>query len=167
MKKLAYQSVGFCIAVLAFSCNNASTTKQEKPAVKETTAAAAEKPAQPEVLKGDYCFQKALNRDTTTVRVRILSSDDIRGEMTWSPWQKDGAYGTLTGKMNAANEMELMYKYQIEGSNQTETKIMKIENNKLSIKRGELMDPKNDGNSVFKDATKAVFTEVLDKISCQ
>ena len=109
---------------------------------------------------------KAENKDSTTVRVRFLSNDDIRGEMIWSPWQKDGAVGTLTGKLNANNEMELLYNYTIEGSRQSETKVMKIEGDKLLIKQGELIDPKFDGNMIFKDVSKATYKTVLSKINC-
>ena len=61
-----------------------------------------------------------------------------RGEMSWQPWQKDGAVGNLTGKMNSRHEMELLYDYTIEGQRQTETKVMKIEKGKLFKKRGVL-----------------------------
>ena len=62
--------------------------------------------------------------------------------------------------------MELVYDYTIEGSRQTETKIMKIEGDKLLIKQGELIDPKNDGHLVFKDVSKAVYKTVLTKTKC-
>ena len=55
----------------------------------------------------------------------------------------------------------------IEGSRQSETKIMKIEGGKLSIKQGELINPKNNGNTVFKDASKAVYKTVLMKTNCK
>lgn len=83
------------------------------------------------------------------------------------PWEKDGAIGTLTGKINANNEMELLYDYMIEGSKQTETKIMKIENGTLLIKHGELTDPKNDGNLIYKDASKTQYNETLEPVECK
>lgn len=69
-----------------------------------------EKPAQQKaekkvIVTGDYCFRKIENKDSTIVRFRVLSSDDIRGEMIWRPYQKDGATGTLTGKMISDNEI--------------------------------------------------------------
>jgi hypothetical protein len=161
MKKHTLITLTAAALLLAvFGCQNAS---KEPAAAAPTTAA----PSTPTLqIPGDYCFFKAENRDSTTVKLRFLSKDDIRGEMIWSPWEKDGAVGTLIGKMNAANELELMYSYTIEGSQQTETKIMKIEQGKLFIKEGELMDPKNDGNLVFKDASKATYKEILDAAKC-
>ena len=87
--------------------------------------------------------------------------------MAWQPYQKDGAVGTLTGAKNANGEFELLYDYMIEGSKQTETKVMKIENGQLLIKTGELEDPKNDGNLRYKDVSKATYTETLPTVACQ
>ena len=173
MKKEFLKIGTICLALIVFSCKK----EAEVPAVAETTEtevapttevveiANMDLPGE-KLAKGDYCFLKAENKDTTSVRFRVLSEDDIRGEMTWSPWQKDGAVGKLTGKLNAENELELMYDYVIEGNRQTETKIMKVAKDKLYIKRGELVDPKNDGNMVFKDAKTASYKDVLDKTSC-
>ena len=44
---------------------------------------------------------------------------------------------------------------------------MKIENEKLMIKTGELIDPTNDGHLIFKDSTKLKYTETLLKVACQ
>ncbi len=145
------------------ACKNASNANQSKEEVHTTETANAEQTE----LNGDYCFLKAENRDSTIVKIRILSDDDIRGEMMWQPWEKDGAVGTLTGKLNANKELELIYDYVIEGSHQTEVKIMKIENQKLHIKEGELEDKKNDGNLTYKDVSKAEYKEVLNKTDCK
>jgi uncharacterized lipoprotein NlpE involved in copper resistance len=161
MQKIISQSTILVLIFFAIACQNNKTNQTA-----ENTATTAPVNANEEALNGDYCFQSAVNRDTTTVRFRVLSADDIRGEMIWNPWQRDGAVGTLTGKMISKNEMELLYAYVIEGANQTETKIMKVENNQLHIKAGELIDPNNDGNLKFKDATKAVYKETLSKINC-
>jgi hypothetical protein len=150
------------IITFIVSCNSATNANQNKE-VKTTETTSTEQTE----IKGDYCFLKAENRDTTLVKIRILSSDDVRGEMMWLPWEKDGAVGSLTGKLNSNNELELIYDYVIEGSSQTEVKIMKIENQKLYIKVGELEDKKNDGNLTYKDASKAEYKEVMDKMECK
>ena len=173
MKKEFLKIGTICLALIVFSCKKeaeapaaAATTETEAAPVTEVAGSASTDMAGEKLAKGDYCFLKAENKDTTSVRFRVLSEDDIRGEMIWSPWQKDGAVGKLTGKLNAENELELVYDYTIEGSRQTETKIMKVAKDKLYIKRGELVDPKNDGNMVFKDAKTATYKDILDKTSC-
>ena len=148
------------------ACNKPEQKEAEKAsetAVNADTVAMATAPVEPAANKS--CFMKALNRDTTTVTLEVIG-DKITGSMHWNPYQKDGAIGTLTGTKNATGEFELMYNYMIEGNNQSETKIMKIENGQLLIKKGELEDPKNDGNMRYKDASKATYKETLKKVDC-
>lgn len=166
--KTKYFPATILFATISFlmSCNNTNSTQQEpKTDSNNATTAANIDPAK-ELSSGDYCFLGTVNKDSTTVNIRVLSPDDIRGEMVWRPWEKDGAVGSLTGKMNANKEMEFVYDYVIEGSRQTETKIMKIEEGKLYIKKGELIDPKYDGNLIYKDVTKAQYTEILEPVLC-
>lgn len=161
MKKIISFPITLGVIFCMVSCNKEHKTN-------DTTDTKKEQPAQVSVspLKGDYCFLKAENKDTTTVQL-MVSGNDVKGEMTWQPWEKDGAKGILSGKLISDHEMELLYEYTIEGSKQTETKIMKIENGKLYCKTGELTDPKNDGHLVYKDLSKAVYSEVLDPAPCK
>ncbi len=118
------------------------------------------------IKDGTYCFSKLFNQDVTTVKLTIIGNA-VSGKMDWIPYEKDSARGTLQGFKNAEGELDLMYDYMIEGSQQTETKIMKIEDGKLLVKVGELLDPKNDGNLVYKDVSQAKFSEVLEATSCK
>jgi hypothetical protein len=118
-----------------------------------------------QVKDGTYCFSKLFNQDITAVELTIIDNA-VSGKMDWIPYEKDSARGTLQGFKNAADELDLIYDYIIEGSQQTETKIMKIEGDKLLVKVGQLLDPKNDGNLVYKDVSQATFSEVLEATSC-
>ncbi len=156
------QLIVICMSVVGFAaCNNqpAATAEANKPAE-------AAKPADAAKADSKMCFMKAEKKDTTTVSLTI-DGDEVTGEMVWNPYQKDGATGKLSGKKNAVGELELVYDYMIEGSNQSETKVMKIENDELLIKKGELVDAKNDGHMTFKDVTKAKFSEKLSKTACK
>lgn len=161
MKKIISFPIALGVVFCTFSCNKehkadgTTETKNEQPEQVSATP-----------LKGDYCFLRAENKDSTFVHLTV-SGNNVKGEMTWQPWEKDGATGTLSGKLISDHEMELLYDYTIEGSKQTETKIMKIENGKLYGKTGELTDPENDGHLVYKDASKAVYSEVLDPAPCK
>jgi hypothetical protein len=119
-----------------------------------------------QIKDGTYCFGKLFNQDVTAVELTITGSA-ISGKMDWIPYEKDSARGTLQGFKNAAGELELIYDYMIEGSQQTETKIMKIEDDKLLVKVGELLDPKSDGNLVYKDVSQAKYSEALEPVSCK
>ncbi|MBP6623633.1 MAG: hypothetical protein KA198_00585 [Chitinophagaceae bacterium] len=114
----------------------------------------------------ESCFLMAKNRDTTTVNLKI-ENNQVSGSMEWLPYEKDGAHGTLAGTKNPNGEMNLIYTYTIEGSNQTSEEIMKIENNQLLVKKGELIDPNNDGHTKFKDAATAVYADTLQKVDCK
>ena len=118
------------------------------------------------IKDGYYCFSKVFNKDVTDVQIHI-DGNNVTGKMNWLPYQKDSARGTLKGELNAARELELLYDYMIEGNRQTETKVMKIENEKLMMKVGELLDPNNDGHLIYKDVEKAKFSEVLETTDCK
>lgn len=130
---------------------------------KETTT---ETTTPTEQVVEESCFLMAKNRDTTTVNLKI-ENNQVSGSMEWLPYEKDGAHGTLAGTKNPNGEMNLIYTFTIEGSNQTSEEIMKIENNQLLIKKGELIDPNNDGHTKFKDAATAVYSDTLQKVDCK
>jgi hypothetical protein len=130
------------------------------------------KPASVPILKdsqladGSYCFSQLYNQDITDIQLTILGSA-VSGFMNWIPHQKDGARGTLQGFKNASGELDLLYDYVIEGSQQTETKLMKIKEGKLLVKRGELQDLKYDGNLTYKDVSQAKYLDVLQPVNCK
>ncbi len=153
------------MVVTLVSCNK---TKQEDTTTQgtETTIDVAKAGVVDVVaIDGKFCFLSATNRDTTKVSLNIVGNN-VTGTMVWNPYQKDGAVGTLSGTKNANGEMDLVYNYTIEGSQQTETKVMKIQNDELFIKKGQLIDPKNDGNLMYKDVAKAMFSEKMTKSKC-
>lgn len=155
------KSVSLSILLLSACTNNSqkSTEEMDRSAQAKPTGTVA-------TTDGTFCFLKAENRDTTLVSLTVNGAN-VSGEMVWRPYEKDGAVGTLTGAKNANGEFELLYNYMIEGSKQTETKVMKIENGQLLIKTGELEDPNNDGNLRYKDVSKATYAETLPTVSCQ
>ena len=168
MHKSYYFLVSFLLLV---ACNNQQPPQNsaEKPAentAKPETEKPAESVAVPVNTNGTFCFKTTLNQDVTNIQL-VISDNKVTGFMNWVPYQKDSARGTLTGTKNANGELDLLYDYMIEGSQQTETKVMKIENEKLWIKQGELTDPKSDGHLVFKDLSQAKYGESIDKADCK
>lgn len=164
MKKSITALAIVCLSFAAVSCK-----KETKETTKTTDTVSMAKPNEAAAaLSGDYCFEKVENRDSTMVKFRVLSDDDIRGEMMWRPFEKDGATGTLTGKIISKNEIQFDYDYMIEGNRQSETTIMKVDGDKLYIKEGELMDdPNKKGNMIYKDAAKAEYRNILNKVACK
>jgi hypothetical protein len=153
MKKIIISTL--CIMAMFSSCQNKkpeNTTVAETPSISE--------------MEAKKCFLSIVNQDTTRVSL-LIDGDKITGEMDWIPFQKDKRIGTLVGKKNANGELELVYSFMQEGMSQTETKIMKVENDILFIKHGDLEDPNNDGNMRYTDVSKATFSEKVPKAVCE
>lgn len=155
------------LALIIFVALTACQSKKNETEMTDTTSvmsadtvATATKPSTDETL----CFELKEGKDVTTVKL-IMKGDEITGEMNWTPWEKDGAVGTLKGK-KVGDEIVADYDYMIEGSNQSEEKIFKIDGDKLLIKEGELIEGK-DGKLIMKDPAKAKFKETLVKVSCK
>lgn len=114
----------------------------------------------------DFCFFKNENRDITKVALRI-DDKKVTGTMDWVPFEKDSGRGTLSGSLLSDGQMDILFDYVIEGSHQTETKFMKIVDNNLHIKHGELEDKKYNGNLTYKDPAKAVYNEIIEPCSAE
>ena len=151
-----------CLSLLTACSSAPETPKQESILLADTATVQAPDFDAPIRL----CFMQALNRDTTRVNL-VLKGDTVEGTMVWQPYEKDGARGTLSGRRDAQGEMQVLYDYMIEGQQQTETKIMKIEGDKLLLKVGELQDVHQDGHLTFKNAAKAVYRDTLMAVVCE
>lgn len=146
------------------SCINKD--KNDSPEVEKPTSDSIVSAGKTEPLDNEMCYLKTFNKDSTWVSLKI-DGNNISGKMLIKPFEKDKSDGSLSGTKAENGELDLLYTYMIEGMNQTETKVMKIENGKLYIKVGELTDAKNDGNLKYKDVMKAEFKDILDKIECK
>ena len=156
------RKISFVLLLVLSACqSNKTETADSKTMSSVDTVATATKPV---IMEQTLCFEQKLNKDITTVKL-IINGDAVTGEMNWTPWEKDGASGTLKGK-KIGDEIIADYDYMIEGSNQSEEKIFKLEGDKLLVKVGELMDGKN-GKLIMKDPAKARFSETLIKVKCQ
>lgn len=156
------RKISFVLLLVLSACqSNKTETADSKTMSSVDTVATATKPV---IMEQTLCFEQKLNKDITTVKL-IINGDAVSGEMNWTPWEKDGASGTLKGK-KIGDEIIADYDYMIEGSNQSEEKIFKLEGDKLLVKVGELMDGKN-GKLIMKDPAKARFSETLIKVKCQ
>lgn len=160
MRKIFCGIFGFSLLLALAACKQDTAPQANKQALPAPVEAVENS------LDGTFCFSNRFNQDATDVQLTILDGA-VTGKMDWIPYEKDSARGTLRGYENAAHELDLLYDYVIEGSQQTETKIMKIENGKLLIKHGELLDPKNDGNLIYKDPSQAEFSEILETVKCK
>ncbi len=150
---------------LLWSCKNDST-----PQTTESTKESIAETKEPEetVLTTNYCFLSSTGvdanyQDTTSVKLTIIGKE-VTGNYNWIPAGKDSARGTLTGTFDN-KIITAVYDYVIEGSNQKEEMIFKMEVNQLLIKRGELTEV--GGILKLKDPATATFSEVIPRVICR
>ena len=163
MKKMCLPALSLLALLALNACNKEKAATASRPVSATSTA---KETINQVLVNGTFCFNKVLNIDVTYIEL-VIADSKVTGTMDWLPYEKDSARGTLAGTRNAAGELVLVYNYMIEGYRQTETKVMRIENGHLHIKRSELLDAHNDGNLVYKDVNAASYTEVLAEIPCK
>ncbi len=156
MKQSIFMALSLNMAL--FSCDT------KKP---ETAASTVPPPPPPvvvvEVKVDTLCFEYIFNKmDINTVQL-VMKGDNVTGEMHWHPYEKDGAHGTLKG-VKKGDVITADYAYMMEGSNQMEEVVFKLESNKLSKLEGELVE--KGEKMVLKDPTKAKSSEVYKKVDC-
>jgi len=150
---------------LLWSCKNDSTpetTKSTKAPIVETT--------EPEetALTDHYCFVATTGvdanyKDTTAVKLTVIGNK-VSGTYNRIPVGKDAASGTLTGTIDN-KIITAVYNYVIEGSNQKEEMILKLEINQLLVKRGELAEM--EGMLKLKNPAEAKFSEAIPRVICR
>lgn len=139
--------------LLAMACKQKPTTESTESESMPTTLA-----------DGAYCYEYRVGKDVTTVNL-VLDGNTVTGEMNWLPYEKDSGRGTLQGTRDG-NEISAIWTYVIEGSNQTEEVLFKMEGDQLLRKTGELVDTNNDGNLKMKDPASAQYNETYTKVAC-
>jgi hypothetical protein len=118
--------------------------------------------AEPETL----FFAEENSKEYTRISLTI-EGDKVTGTQNWLPKAPDGhgAHGTISGTVSG-DVLRVLYEYTIEGSDQSEEEVLKLDGDKLYIGEGQLLaDPKNDAHLKLEDPSKVVFKKGLRKIS--
>jgi hypothetical protein len=90
--------------------------------------------------------------------------DEVVGILDYSFSEKDGAHGTFKGKKEG-NIIIADWSYMVEGSNQTEEIMVKIEGDKALKASGELKEGKG-GVLSLKDPASATWEETFTRVRC-
>lgn len=110
-------------------------------------------------------FERVEPKALTTLSLHFDEDGKVYGNHHWIPTEMDGAHGTLDGTIKG-DIVRVTYNYTIEGSEQSEEQVYKIEGNKLIRGQGEGREAK-DGKIVF--VKNATFTfpgdQVLKKVA--
>lgn len=98
----------------------------------------------------------------------VIDGDQVTGTQNWLPKQPDGhgAHGTLEGIITGGGIIQVLYSYTIEGSDQSEEEVLKLEGDKLFIGEGQLReDPKDNSRLNLQEPNKVAFKKALKKIA--
>ncbi len=148
------------LAMAACQSKKTETKNADSVIVSADTVATATAPVAEETV----CYEFRFKKDVTSVKL-VMKGDSVMGEMSELIWEKDSATGTLKGK-KIGNDLIVDYDYVIEGSNQVEERILRIDGDKLLVMSSELMEDKS-GKLKMKDPAKATVAETLVKVKCQ
>lgn len=97
----------------------------------------------------------------------VIDGDQVTGTQNWLPKTPDGhgAHGTLEGILTGGGIIQVLYSYTIEGSEQSEEEVLKLDGDKLFIGEGQLReDPKNSSRLNLQEPNKVAFKKALKKI---
>lgn len=107
-------------------------------------------------------FAKEAPTESTRIALSIENGEKVNGTHVWQPKKEHGARGHLDGIVNG-DVIQVLWSYEIEGSEQSEEMVLKLDGDKLLIGEGELVDGGN-GRMNLKEPNKVTFTTVLKKV---
>ncbi len=156
------------IILLLFSCNpNTEKAKIETP---------ADSSPEFKTQMGKHCYLKTMAHepfvvngdtiqfiDSTVLELKIMG-EKVTGIYNWMPAEKDQAHGTIEGTIKD-NIITAIYSYTIEGSDQKEEAIFKMETGKISLLSGQMEEV--DGVMMIKDKAAVEISESLAEVDCK
>jgi hypothetical protein len=107
-------------------------------------------------------FAKETKADSTRIALSIEDGEKVSGTKAWQPKNEHGARGYLDGIVNG-DVIQVLWSYEIEGSEQSEEMVLKLDGDKLLIGEGELVEGGN-GRMNLKEPNSVAFTTSLKKV---
>lgn len=107
-------------------------------------------------------FESATGGETTRV-VLYLEGQEVSGRQTWEIPDTHGTEGSLKGRREDGGILRLVHRYTIEGSDQAEEVVYKLDERGLLLGEGELIEDR-DGVLRLKDPGKVKFTKTLARV---
>lgn len=144
------------LALLAFSCTQPEKTTEPTAPAQETAAEKAKFPV--------HCFEQRFPDGSVISFQYTEYYEDVVGILDYSYAEKDGAHGTFKGAMEG-NMITATWNYIVEGSNQTEIVLFKIEGDKALKASGELEEYES-GKLRLKDPATAKWEETFERVEC-
>lgn len=107
-------------------------------------------------------FASETEEEYTRIALSVSDDGKVSGTKTWQPAEGHGARGWLDGIVNG-DVIQIVYSYEIEGSEQSEEMVLKIADGKLLIGEGELVDG-GEGRMNLKEPNKVGFKKTLEMV---
>jgi hypothetical protein len=107
-------------------------------------------------------FESATKEETTRI-VLYLSEGEVSGYQSWEVPEAHGTRGSLEGTLGDDGILRLVHRYTIEGADQAEEVVYKLDESGLLIGEGELVEDR-DGLLRLKDPDKVKFTGKLSPV---
>lgn len=140
----------------------ACTSTPEAPAA--AAPAAAAESTSPQAKFPVHCFENRMPDGSVLSFQYTEYYDEIVGILDYSFYEKDGAHGTFKGT-KAGNLITATWSYTIEGSEQAEEILFKIEGDKALKASGELTEGES-GGLVLKDPATVKWEETFTRVRC-
>jgi hypothetical protein len=107
-------------------------------------------------------FARETKTDSTRIALSIENGEKVSGTKAWLPKDGHGARGHLDGIVNG-DVIQVLWTFEIEGSEQSEEMVLKLDGGQLLIGEGELVEGGN-GRMNLKEPNKVAFTTSLKKV---
>lgn len=142
----------------------AACGQSPQPALAETTAARPADEAGSEKTT-EECFENRLPDGSVLTFTFTQKGKKVSGVLDYTFAEKDGAHGTFEGKRDG-DIIHAVWNYTVEGSQQSEQIMVRIEEQQAVKATGELVEgPK--GELVLKDPEHAEWAEKFPRVSCK
>ncbi|MCB1207289.1 MAG: hypothetical protein KDN18_23760 [Verrucomicrobiae bacterium] len=112
---------------------------------------------------GETLYFESVTGNETTRVVLYFEGKEVSGMQTWEIPDTHGTQGSLKGRQEDGGILRLVHRYTIEGSDQAEEVIYKLDERGLLIGEGELAEDR-DGVLRLMDPGKVKFTKTLGRV---
>ena len=141
--------------IVFMSCNNKAKVNTDIPVA----------PAVPVTESlGDHCYSSIANNDTITMRLNINVNNEVNGELTYIPYQKDKNEGTLVGNIKG-DTLVADYTFMSEGKSSVREVVFLKKDAQYIEGYGAILI--SNGKTVFTDKNQLKFNgKILSEVEC-
>lgn len=144
------------LGTIIMSCNKKAKVNTEIPIA----------PAVPVTESlGDHCYSSISNNDTVVMQLNINVNNEVNGNLTYIPYQKDKNEGTIVGNIKG-DTLIADYTFMSEGKSSIREVVFLKKDSKFLQGYGTVLV--SNGKTVFTDKSQLKFDGkyILDEVEC-